>query len=296
MGTYQEYFSFFVLSSNLLRLPIPWSLWHLTFHGTSLLLYKRISFQNAMFGDCILSSMASCYFPCRFMAHPNFLNWSSKGICSIQMRCPKIMSIFSSESYVLVHQRLAGLGTKFHLLASTTKSRNIHSKVFSSVWHDPEVVNPHEVANSMCSFTFEVQDNTNSFPLHSSSTLARIWVVPQTWSLHACRSPRIQTWPCLAAPTFYTKGPQPATHACRGSPKFVPHASVLPHQMPSSSTLLVSRHCHVSRRDSLPPTIPSVFVIDSSPSLVNAGSLSQQLHQNTDSSSFQALLTSPGAE
>ena len=37
-------------------------------HGTSLLLYIRISFQKASFADCILSSMSSWDFPCRFMA------------------------------------------------------------------------------------------------------------------------------------------------------------------------------------------------------------------------------------
>ena len=40
---------------------------------------ENISFQKALFADCILSSMASCGFRCRFMAPPKIMNFSSKG-------------------------------------------------------------------------------------------------------------------------------------------------------------------------------------------------------------------------
>ena len=42
--------------------------------------------------------------------------------------------------------------------------------------------------------------------------------------------------------------------------------------------------------DSFPPAIPSVFVIKTSSSLVNAGSFSHQLYQRAESFNFQALL------
>ena len=77
------------------------------------------------------------------MAHPKILNSASKGhSCR-----PDVVSVershLSSGSQVLVHQRLAGLGTMSHFPASSIRSRSVCS-TFLLEWdmHDPEVVRP----------------------------------------------------------------------------------------------------------------------------------------------------------
>ena len=64
------------------------------------------------------------------------------------------MSIFTSDFFVLVHHRLAGLGPTSHLFASSIRSRSICSR-FS--------FDRHEAAYLMCSFTFKVHEGTHSF-------------------------------------------------------------------------------------------------------------------------------------
>ena len=125
-------------------------------------------FQRALFADCILSSIAlSCVLPCLFMAHPKILNSASKEhLCR-----PDLVSIershLSSGSQVLLHQRLAGLGTMSHFPASSIRSRSVCS-TFLLEWdlHDPEVVGPHEAAYLVCLFSFDVQEKAHLFLLN----------------------------------------------------------------------------------------------------------------------------------
>ena len=95
-------------------------------------------------------------------------------ICNFPLMYPNIISIFSSEAYELVHHRLAGLGSKSHLLASSTRSRNICSKISFECDMIQELSAHMKLQNLMSSSTFHVQENTLSFPhlfLHIGSNL-----------------------------------------------------------------------------------------------------------------------------
>ena len=75
--------------------------------------YSQISFQQALFANCILSSIASCVLPCPFVAHPKMLILLEMEICDVKSQCQLKDHTFL-RAQVLVHQRLASLGTKSH--------------------------------------------------------------------------------------------------------------------------------------------------------------------------------------
>ena len=71
--------------------------------------------------------MAWVVFPCRYIVQPKILNFSLKRNLWHPTVVQKIMSKFSSASFVLVHHRLSGLGAKSRQRASSIKARNICS-------------------------------------------------------------------------------------------------------------------------------------------------------------------------
>ena len=84
------------------------------------------------------------------------------------------MSLFSSESHVFVHHRLAGSGSRSHLLASSIRSRGICS-IFS---FECDMIQKLSSCISDALLPFRCPKRVHFlFLIHSSSTLAKIWVV-----------------------------------------------------------------------------------------------------------------------
>ena len=75
--------------------------------------YVQISFQQSLFANCILSSIASCDLPCPFVAHTTMLILLEMEICDVKSQSQLKDHAFL-RAQVLVHQRLASLGTKSH--------------------------------------------------------------------------------------------------------------------------------------------------------------------------------------
>ena len=244
----------------------------------------------------------------------HILNSSSKRNLQHPFEVPRIISSSSSEAYVLVHHRLAGLGSKSTFAASSMKSFNICCKCFL-VGYDPEVVSPHKTAYLMHSsaFSFYLQENSVSFLhpifLHIGQDLG-FHFLPQARGFHASvphtsieDEPAFHTFKCgFASQLRHLK--QEVCYVpsmCIVIIHDLSHMLQLCHvkspfwypSLPCTSSVLPPSR--VSSRDFFLLAFPSVFAASSSPSLVGVGNLSHSPHQYADFSTFRALFPSPDA-